>query len=256
MKFFRSIRKNLVVKLAYINYFKYAIGEIFLVVIGILFALQINNWNESRKQEKIIQNYYIKMTSEIDSMLELIEYNTTYTESITKDLKFCIDYMGNNRKDSLSLYVEKLKLMTDCDAQTFYFPVINEFLSQGYLTKIYDKEISKYFEMLAYYEKQINANDNNRNEFCVFQMQPFVQKNINYAELLRTGDENSYFNLPSVITKNGPKTDFEKLQNSIELWNIIYRKLEIERETIVNNKSLINTLKRIKRQIKKLENKE
>lgn len=31
------------------KYFKYAIGEIVLVVIGILIALQINNWNESRK---------------------------------------------------------------------------------------------------------------------------------------------------------------------------------------------------------------
>ena len=35
------------------KYFKYAIGEIILVVIGILIALQINNWNESKKSSRI-----------------------------------------------------------------------------------------------------------------------------------------------------------------------------------------------------------
>lgn len=52
IKFFRNIRKKLLVEGKTNNYLKYAIGEIFLVVIGILIALQINNWNEDRKQLK------------------------------------------------------------------------------------------------------------------------------------------------------------------------------------------------------------
>ncbi|WP_229741435.1 DUF6090 family protein, partial [Planktosalinus lacus] len=46
IKFFRNIRKNLLNEGKTTKYFKYAIGEIILVVIGILIALQINNWNE------------------------------------------------------------------------------------------------------------------------------------------------------------------------------------------------------------------
>jgi sensor domain CHASE-containing protein len=38
------------------KYLKYAIGEIILVVIGILIALQINNWNEQRKQKNLEQD--------------------------------------------------------------------------------------------------------------------------------------------------------------------------------------------------------
>ncbi len=49
IKFFRKIRQNLIMENKTGKYFKYAIGEIVLVVIGILIALQINNWNESRK---------------------------------------------------------------------------------------------------------------------------------------------------------------------------------------------------------------
>ena len=49
IKFFRKIRYDLMAKNKTGKYFKYAIGEIVLVVIGILFALQINTWNENRK---------------------------------------------------------------------------------------------------------------------------------------------------------------------------------------------------------------
>jgi Family of unknown function (DUF6090) len=57
IKFFRKIRQNLLMENKTGKYFKYAFGEIILVVIGILIALQINNWNELRKakdQEALI----------------------------------------------------------------------------------------------------------------------------------------------------------------------------------------------------------
>ena len=52
MKFFRTDRQNSMTIGKTSNYLKYAIGEIVLVVIGILIALQINNWNETRKDNK------------------------------------------------------------------------------------------------------------------------------------------------------------------------------------------------------------
>ena len=57
IKFFRKIRYNLMEKNKTGKYLKYAIGEIVLVVIGILIALSINNWNESRKEIKLRANY-------------------------------------------------------------------------------------------------------------------------------------------------------------------------------------------------------
>lgn len=49
IKFFRSIRKKLAADSNFNAYMRYAIGEIVLVVLGILIALQLNNWNEERK---------------------------------------------------------------------------------------------------------------------------------------------------------------------------------------------------------------
>ncbi len=50
IKFFRKIRQNLLMENKTSEYLKYAIGEIILVVLGILIALQINNWNEHKKE--------------------------------------------------------------------------------------------------------------------------------------------------------------------------------------------------------------
>jgi len=62
IKFFRHIRKSLLMKNQTGRYFKYAIGEIILVVIGILIALSINNWNENRiksnKETTILANIH------------------------------------------------------------------------------------------------------------------------------------------------------------------------------------------------------
>ena len=48
------------------NYLLYAIGEIILVVIGILIALQINNWNEEYKDSQLEQSYYCKLLEDVN----------------------------------------------------------------------------------------------------------------------------------------------------------------------------------------------
>ena len=66
IKFFRAIRKDLMEKNNTGKYFKYAIGEIVLVVIGILIALQINNWNEKQKLDVKTQDYYVQLLDDLN----------------------------------------------------------------------------------------------------------------------------------------------------------------------------------------------
>ena len=51
IRFFRTIRQRLLAQGRIVRYLTYAIGEILLVVIGILIALQVNNWNQQRNRE-------------------------------------------------------------------------------------------------------------------------------------------------------------------------------------------------------------
>jgi len=78
--FFRRIRKQLADDNKPIKYFRYAIGEIVLVVIGILIALSINNWNEARKnqQESIVflQNLQIDLEKDFKQISKVIDIQT------------------------------------------------------------------------------------------------------------------------------------------------------------------------------------
>ncbi len=56
------------------RYLKYAIGEIILVVIGILIALQINNWNEKRNHEKAEQDFFKGIAYDLNQDLEFIKF--------------------------------------------------------------------------------------------------------------------------------------------------------------------------------------
>jgi hypothetical protein len=57
IKFFRHIRQNLLTQNKFSTYMLYALGEIILVVIGILIALQINTWNEHQKTGALAESY-------------------------------------------------------------------------------------------------------------------------------------------------------------------------------------------------------
>ncbi len=54
------------------NYFWYAFGEIFLVVAGILIALQINNWNEERIEQKQVREYALALASDLQRDIEML----------------------------------------------------------------------------------------------------------------------------------------------------------------------------------------
>jgi hypothetical protein len=74
---FRKIRQNLLKKNKFTHYLIYAAGEIALVMIGILLALQVNNWNEKRKLKSTIENTLKTISYDL-------EIDTTYASTIIK----------------------------------------------------------------------------------------------------------------------------------------------------------------------------
>ena len=82
IRFFRKLRIELIKKNQVRRYFLYAIGEVFLVVVGILIALQIDTWNEARKdrrtEQEIIGNLrqeFLANQTELDSTLVVVAKN-------------------------------------------------------------------------------------------------------------------------------------------------------------------------------------
>ncbi len=73
LRIFASIRQSLLSENKTVKYLKYAIGEFILVVLGILVALQINNWNEGRKQLEERQELIENLKTDFEISLELLE---------------------------------------------------------------------------------------------------------------------------------------------------------------------------------------
>lgn len=73
IKFFRKIRQNLISEGKTGKYLKYALGEIILVVIGILIALQINNWNISKSNLKESTEFVARLKAEVKSNIGFIQ---------------------------------------------------------------------------------------------------------------------------------------------------------------------------------------
>ena len=113
IKFFRKIRQNLLSEGKTGKYLKYAIGEIVLVVIGILIALSINNWNEDQKainKEKLILQEFKTSINK-----DLLGYDENYVlrlERKKSGLDSLLYYMKNNHNIHDSLFKKFYGMMS------------------------------------------------------------------------------------------------------------------------------------------------
>ena len=103
IKYFRKIRENLLSKGKTAKYFKYAIGEIILVVIGILIALQINNWNEVRKQKNKEIALLQELKNNLNDTKSAIDTSLTWNKKNLEWNSYLLDVINNN-----ALYDKKL----------------------------------------------------------------------------------------------------------------------------------------------------
>jgi hypothetical protein len=86
------------------KYFKYAIGEIILVVIGILIALQINTWNENYKDKKQLSTYYERLITDLKNDLTEMEQHENYFSSSLAPLHQEIKNIQSTQYNTDSLY--------------------------------------------------------------------------------------------------------------------------------------------------------
>ncbi|MEH6621109.1 DUF6090 family protein [Maribacter arcticus] len=99
IKFFRKIRQRLLTENKFSKYLLYAIGEIVLVVIGILIALQLNNLNEIEKVKDTEVNYLNALHDEFASNLKEVERVMKLNEKNLKIAHTLLSKMGTDNPD-------------------------------------------------------------------------------------------------------------------------------------------------------------
>ncbi|MCK0180081.1 DUF6090 family protein [Flavobacteriaceae bacterium S0862] len=142
IKFFRKIRQNLLSEGKAGKYFKYAIGEIVLVVIGILIALSINNWNEQRKQNS--QEQYILNQLKVEFEADSVKINTLekLTTGKINQSKYLLKLIKEYNKDSITLIpLKPIFLIGKAIPFYDYSPTYNELVNSGKLNVIRNDSI-------------------------------------------------------------------------------------------------------------------
>lgn len=102
LRFFRQIRQRLLTENKFNRYLLYAFGEILLVVLGILIAIQIDNWNEERIRRTKIDQILMELLTELDNNIVSVEgkiSNYQVTDSLS--------YLVLNRQLTLENYMER-----------------------------------------------------------------------------------------------------------------------------------------------------
>jgi tetratricopeptide (TPR) repeat protein len=220
IKFFRKIRQKLLSENKFSKYLIYAIGEIVLVVIGILIALQINTWNEHKKtlaKERLM----------LASLLEDFEDNTrniefilnAYTNAVD-GLKRKLTYIGKDASD----FDQEMKndLITVSYAKSgLVSGALNALLNSDQIGLIKNSELKK---LLTSYPYNMDIFLNQLDEVNEYIMKTHIPLIDSYISLLERSNEQIAYPklLPNII-----QSDYNGLLNEVKFQNLIFREIQL-----------------------------
>jgi len=151
LKFFRTIRKKLIEEDNVRKYLLYAIGEILLVVIGILIALQVNNWNEERKNQRLEQTYYENLIRDLNNQLNDIKIQVNSEQNVQASVEKIIQSMNADFADTDPSQISKsLTLASITRTPNLFDASFEDLKSTGNLNLIGNEELKT--SILDYYQ--------------------------------------------------------------------------------------------------------
>ena len=121
-KFFRRVRQSLLSENKFSKYLLYALGEILLVVIGILLALQINNWNEQRMQKEREKVYLNLLLQDLNTDIEFFKSNMEFYNLVLESGIKILSYSNGNQYPEYSNW----ELLVDAFHASQIWPMIIE----------------------------------------------------------------------------------------------------------------------------------
>ncbi len=224
IKLFRKIRQNMIKENRVSKYILYAIGEIVLVVIGILIALSINNWNVDRKGEilrvELLKNLKVDMIQDLNRLSTIdrfINDRKNYAKfllNILEDIPETID------STKVFLALERCSFVHTFDPQ---MPTYSEMQGSGNLSLLKSDKLKK---ALATYKNFINTSAK------IELRNANVMSDYSNAVLAYMDEEFGYIDINDTIAKayKGLKFDLDAIAKDDKL------KLLIKN---VHNKSII-----------------
>ncbi|MDU8886547.1 DUF6090 family protein [Yeosuana sp. MJ-SS3] len=144
IKFFRRIRQKMLTENKFSKYLFYAVGEIILVVIGILIALSVNNWNQENKDRRLGNDYLLRIHHDLVQDTTAFRNIITQNNALREDIKKALVTLYNGVDD-----IEQVKYISevyDKALDQVFTPNDNTYrgmVSSGTLGLIYNLELKE-----------------------------------------------------------------------------------------------------------------
>ena len=234
INFFRKTRKQLAAENKVIKYLRYSIGEIILVVIGILIALSINNWNEYRKERISEQKLYQTLINSLENDLtDAIDKISIVEKSIKAQEIFIVNSFDEIKNKFNLTQIESL-LNAVANSSSSFFPnygLYDKISNNNQIDLIQSPELQmKIIELFEQYYKRYNDIDLNLEQIAVFNLQAIYFSKI----------EDLYINNGSY------RIDFETLERDYDVLNTECRKIHtmttIAHSSMIDCKNQIESL--------------
>ncbi len=185
IKFFRKIRQNLLSEGKTGRYLKYAVGEIVLVVIGILIALQINNLNQNYRDRKQEQQILAQLLKEYNSNLNQINDKIALrSETLNSCFKFLeykrLDY-NEISTDSIDAHLFRISIRPTFDPE---LGVSNELINSGKLYLLENEELRNYISSYSSFLSELSEEEQVILNITEDQLIPFLSENYQIGRMM------------------------------------------------------------------------
>ena len=228
IKFFRKIRQNLLMENKTGKYFKYAIGEIVLVVIGILIALQINTWNEQRKENIQERFILLKLQNDINSDIITIDNQISVNTSNLLDFKKAAAILLNNEVGDITTFRDKFGNILNISGFNQKQTTFRNLVSTGKIELIKNQALLD--SIVIYYDNDYHSWDTAMKDYTRNIIAPYILKYDHIPEVDYKGDERflneEYSELDLTKSDVIPKSLSDYKQN-VFFSNILRQKIRI-----------------------------
>jgi len=165
-RIFRTVRNDILSSPRSRNYLLYATGELLLVIVGILIALQINNWNEARQEQRQIAEYARALINDLEADIEMVEPIIMQTTRVTKLADGMASYVRTRsieEIDNLDLYY--LTSYTSYRPYSWNRAALQQLINSGALRQMKNGELVRQISNYDAYTRHLDEDYSQDHEF-------------------------------------------------------------------------------------------
>lgn len=220
IRFFSKARQKVLQENRVTRYVAYALGEIVLVVIGILIALKVNSWDSDQKTKKELQQYQEKIVLELEENLTYLNQSIVFHDSLVDQQKTTLRILRNKNKDSLPLLQKTLgATATAYPIDYLKFPIIDEFVKRNLLKEIETDSTKQYFLILEGFRDDLSLRSRFLEAQYLNNIEPYYIKHLDYSQIAQES-------FGKAINPGDSPQDYGFLVDNLEFKNIVTLKYE------------------------------